>query len=122
MNAPSIYKTPTGEREVMALYDGLLGQWPVPYEGLTVETRHGATFVVASGEKSALPLVLLHGAGTNSAVWGADVADYARHYRVYAVDPRGIAPPTGNGWRTCLISWAWKRPPWPVSPRVAGRR
>jgi pimeloyl-ACP methyl ester carboxylesterase len=73
----------------MALYDGLLDQWPVPYAGLAVDTRHGATFVVASGEESKPPLVLLHGAGTNSAVWGADVVDYAHHYRVYAVDLLG---------------------------------
>lgn len=24
--------------------------------------------------------------GTNSAIWGADIADYSRYFRVYAVD------------------------------------
>ena len=73
----------------MALYDSLLARWPVPYATLNVPTRHGSTFVIASGAESAPPLVLLHGAGTNSTMWAADVTDYSRHYRVLAIDLLG---------------------------------
>jgi pimeloyl-ACP methyl ester carboxylesterase len=47
--------------------------------------------------------VLLHGAGTNSAMWAADVTDYSRQYRVLALDlpgePGKSAPnrPSWNG-------------------------
>lgn len=84
--APSIYKSPAGQQAVAALYDRLLASWPVPSTHLTVPTRHGDTFVVASGEPSAPPLVLLHGAGTNAAMWAADAVEYCRRYRVFAVD------------------------------------
>lgn len=87
----NIYKTPAGEKAVMALYDAALEQWPVPYETLTIPTRHGDTFVIASGETGAPPLILLHGAGTNSAIWIGDVAEYSRRYRVYTVDLLGEA-------------------------------
>jgi pimeloyl-ACP methyl ester carboxylesterase len=70
----------------MALYDSWLARWPAPYTTLTVPTRHGSTFVIASGAEAAPPLVLIHGAGTNSTMWAGDVADYSRHYRVLAVD------------------------------------
>jgi pimeloyl-ACP methyl ester carboxylesterase len=73
----------------MALYDSLLARWPVPYTTLNVPTRHGRTFVIASGAESAPPLVLLHGAGTNSMMWAADVTDYSRQYRVLAIDLPG---------------------------------
>jgi len=86
MGAQSIYKSPAGERAVMTLYDSMLARWPVPYKALNIPTRHGDTFVIASGKESAPPLVLLHGAGSNSAVWTGDVAEYGRHYRVCAVD------------------------------------
>lgn len=87
----SVYKTPAGEKAVMALYDAALERWPVPYETLTIPTRHGDTFVIACGESDAPPLILLHGAGTNSAIWIGDVAEYSRCYRVYAVDLLGEA-------------------------------
>jgi pimeloyl-ACP methyl ester carboxylesterase len=91
MNTQSVYKTPAGEKAVMALYDAALERWPLPYETLTVPTRHGDTFVITSGDPAAPPLILLHGAGTNSAIWIGDVAEYSRFYRVYAVDLLGEA-------------------------------
>jgi pimeloyl-ACP methyl ester carboxylesterase len=86
---PSIYRSPAGEHAIMALYDSWLTRWPVPYTPLHVPTRHGMTFVIASGDAAAPPLVLLHGAGTNSTIWAGDVADYSRQYRVLALDLPG---------------------------------
>ena len=45
MNTESIYKSPAGEKEIMALYDAILARWPVPYEIFNLPTRHGNTFV-----------------------------------------------------------------------------
>jgi pimeloyl-ACP methyl ester carboxylesterase len=73
----------------MALYDGVLARWPVACDKLTIPTRHGETFVIASGEPSNPALVLLHGASSNSAAWAGDVAAYSRNFRVYAVDTIG---------------------------------
>ncbi len=89
--SPSVFKTPAGEKAVMALYDSALAHWPVPHETLNITTRHGQTFVVASGAQAAPALVLLHGAGTNSAIWAGDVLEYSRDHRVYAVDLLGEA-------------------------------
>jgi pimeloyl-ACP methyl ester carboxylesterase len=85
----SIYKTPAGQQAVMALYDRILAQWPGSTERLWIETRFGRTHVLAQGPKEACPLVLLHGAGANALAWGADVPEFARHFRVFAVETPG---------------------------------
>lgn len=91
MTNKPIYRTPEGEKEVLALYESILDRWLEPHEQMTIPTRHGDTFVIASGDPSLPPLVLLHGAGTNSAVWAGDVPEYSQHYQVYAVDLVGEA-------------------------------
>jgi len=89
MNTVSIYKSPAGERQIMALYDAVLARWPVAHETSSLPTRHGSTFIIASGEKSAPPLVLLHGAASNAVSWVGDVAHYSSYFRVYALDLLG---------------------------------
>lgn len=86
-----LYKTREGERIVKELYAAALRRWSVPSTTRLVPTRQGDTFVIASGEPAAPALILLHGAGSNSAIWAAEVADYCRRYRVYAVDLPGEA-------------------------------
>jgi pimeloyl-ACP methyl ester carboxylesterase len=67
----------------------VLKNWPVPYETLTVTTRHGDTHVISCGEKTGPPLVLLHGLASNAVSWVGDVEQYSRHFRVFAVDIPG---------------------------------
>jgi pimeloyl-ACP methyl ester carboxylesterase len=78
-------------------YRALLGQWPVASEQLTVPTRLGETFLVASGQAEASPLMLLHGSSATSAMWLGEVVSYAQSHRVYAVDipgEPGLSAPT----------------------------
>ena len=89
MNPSPLYRSVAGEQAVMALYDRVLAHWPVPYQALDIDTRHGRTFALASGPASAPPLVLLHGACSNAVSWVGDVAEYSRCCRVYAVDLPG---------------------------------
>jgi pimeloyl-ACP methyl ester carboxylesterase len=89
MTPESIYKSPAGEREIMTLYDATLARWPVARETFDLPTRHGKTFIIAGGERSAPPLVLLHGAASNAVSWVGDVAAYSSRFRVYAVDIPG---------------------------------
>ncbi len=87
----SAFKTPEGERVVRERYLKFLERWPVPNRQLRVPTREGDTFIVASGAENAPPLLLLHGAAANSAMWMGDIGSWAAHFRVYAVDLIGDA-------------------------------
>lgn len=89
MNTASIYKSPAGKQEIMALYDAVLARWPVAFETFHLPTRHGETFVIASGNPSAPPLVLIHGSVSNATSWVAEFPAYSQHFRVYAVDLPG---------------------------------
>ena len=89
MTHPSPFDTPEGEATFRAAYDAALKLWPVPYEELDIPTRFGTTHVVAAGAKNAPALVLLHGYMATSVMWWPNVADFAKSYRVYAVDIMG---------------------------------
>jgi pimeloyl-ACP methyl ester carboxylesterase len=82
----AIYKTEAGKQAIAAFYAKALERWPVPSTRVVVPTRHGDTFVIASGPESAPAVILLHGSGSNSAIWMRDVAEWSRRRRVFAVD------------------------------------
>jgi len=89
MKTKSIYKSTDGKAEIMALYNKVLAQWPVLNTHITLPTRYGNTFIIASGDASARPLILLHGSASNSATWMGEIIEYSKYFRVYAVDIPG---------------------------------
>jgi pimeloyl-ACP methyl ester carboxylesterase len=91
MSTQTLYRSAAGEQAIQGLYDAALARWPVPCDTRHVSTRHGDTFVIACGDHDAPPLVLLHGAGSCSAIWAADTVKYSRKHRVYAIDLLGEA-------------------------------
>jgi pimeloyl-ACP methyl ester carboxylesterase len=84
-----IYTSAEGAGAIERRYRGFLADWPVPGERLRVPTRQGETFVMACGPRDAPPVLLLHGSGSNSAMWSGDAAVWSRHLRLYAVDMIG---------------------------------
>lgn len=89
MTSPSVFKSAQGRGAILAVYGSLLQRATVPLEEIRLATRCGETFVIASGEKGLPPLILLHGSSSNAAMWLADLAAYAQHFRVYAIDVPG---------------------------------
>ena len=85
----SIWKSPVAAAEVLGRYEELVAAWPLPAETRGLPTRAGDTFVIVWGAESGPPLVLLHGTGSNSAMWMGDVARYGKNHRVYAIDIPG---------------------------------
>lgn len=88
----SVWKSVDGERAVGERYLEILKHWPLPHRQLRVPTREGETFIIACGNEDAPPLVLLHGSMANSAaMWLGEIAAWAPHFRIYAVDIIGDA-------------------------------
>jgi pimeloyl-ACP methyl ester carboxylesterase len=86
-----VFRSRADAPKVHTIYREVLAAWPVPKTELRLSTRQGETFVIACGQESAPPLVLLHGAQSNAAVWMLDVAVWSRFFRCYAVDMIGEA-------------------------------
>lgn len=84
-----IYRSQEGAEAVHERYTAILSRWPVENEQRRLATRAGETFVVACGPTEAPPVLLFHGAGTNSFMWMGDAAAWAEHFRLYAVDMIG---------------------------------
>lgn len=86
MTIQSAYKSIKARDKAIASYDDLLTRWPVSYHAQVVKTRFGETHVIISGSPDAKPLVLLHGAATNSTMWIENIAALSNKFQVYAVD------------------------------------
>lgn len=89
MDMGKVFKTNQGKNDVIKFYDKFLQKLALSYEKFYVDTRYGKTFIIASGEKSNPPLILLHGSGMNSVMWLRDIKEYSKTYRVYAIDMLG---------------------------------
>lgn len=85
------FKSDAGRSAVLAAYREVLNDWPAPHEEQRIATRYGETFVVVSGPVDAPTLVLLHGAQANAAAYVFEIAAWAAHFRVYAIDTIGDA-------------------------------
>lgn len=84
--AGSIYKTPEGEAEILALYDEALAELGLSYESLTVGTRLGDTHILALGPEDAPPVVFLPGGNFLNPTCLKWFLPLAERHRVYAPD------------------------------------
>ncbi len=87
----SIYKSPEIEAKLMGIYDARLGQWPVPYESVFLDTTYGKVHTIVSGPEDAPPALLLHASGLSAWSWLYNVGELNKHCRTYAVDTIGDA-------------------------------
>ncbi|HEY0802431.1 MAG TPA: alpha/beta hydrolase [Steroidobacteraceae bacterium] len=85
----SLYRTEAGALLIAQRYQEFLKFWPQPNRQFHVPTRYGDTFVVTCGADDSPPLLLLHGAGSNSAMWIADAAACSTRYKLCAIDMIG---------------------------------
>lgn len=88
-SAASLYKTEAGYEAMQAWYAEATAALPVPVESRYVLTRFGRTHMLTAGDPAAPPLVLVSGYGGSAPLWHKQIADFAAHYRVYALDTNG---------------------------------
>jgi len=82
----SVYRSDVVRKELMAYYDRILQNWPVPYEEKYVETRSGKTHILLCGNVDGRPLLLFHGTGNNSLMWRYNVEALGKHFRLHLID------------------------------------
>ncbi|MEN4400281.1 alpha/beta fold hydrolase [Mycolicibacterium fortuitum] len=84
-----VYRSSSGQQAVERSYREHLQRWEMPLRHRIVTTREGDTFVMDCGPTDAPPVVLLHGAGSNSAIWQTDASRWSATHRLYMVDLLG---------------------------------
>lgn len=85
----SVYKSQEQRDIFRSYYHQILTRFP--FEQKNIQTALGQTFLLASGQESKPPVILLHGSCSNSAFWFPEMAALSNDYRVYAVDLIGEA-------------------------------
>ena len=86
MAKKSIYKTEKGKQLIQNNYSQFLSNWVDPSKQQFIKTQLGDTFVIESGKVDAQAVILLHGSGSNSAMWMADANILSGCYHVFAID------------------------------------
>src|ERR1700722_12850396 len=87
----SIYKSPEFKAEIMELYEKRLAACNLTYEDLYVDTFAGKTHVIATGDKSNPPLIILHGINAGAPMALESIKGLNKYYRIYAIDTVGQA-------------------------------
>lgn len=86
MSGGSIYRSPEGRAEVLALYDEALERLGAECESRTVATSFGDTHVLMTGPEDAPPLVVLQGGNFLNPLCLAWFLPLAREHRLIAPD------------------------------------
>ena len=82
----SVFRSKSGEKEVMGAYDAIMDSWPVPYDDIFVPSRLGSTHIIISGPKDAPPVLLIHAFYASAVSWFQNVKSLSMYHRVFVVD------------------------------------
>jgi len=80
------FRSKVSRSKFLSYLDSLESSWPVQYEGNSVPTTVGETFVRSSGPEDAPPVVVLPGGQSNTLVWRRLNAPLSTHKRIFVVD------------------------------------
>lgn len=83
-----IYKSNDAKNEIIRIYDEFVKRYEF-VSSIHLKTLQGITHILVCGEEKNPPLILLHGTGMNSSMWLDELQEYAKYFRVYAVDIPG---------------------------------
>ncbi len=87
----SIYKSSEYKAEIMELYEKRLAACNLNYEDIYVDTFAGKTHVIATGDASNPPLIILHGINAGAPMALESIKGLSNYYRLYAIDTVGQA-------------------------------
>lgn len=82
----SLFKSAQGKQEVLSLYDQKLEDLNINFEYIKVETSFGITNIIATGDTSLPPLIIIHGSNGCAPIALESYPNLSKRFRVYAVD------------------------------------
>lgn len=82
----SLFKTESGKREILSLYDEKLNELNIDSEYLKVDTSFGETNIIVTGATSNPPIIIVHGSNGCAPIALETYPNLSKAFRVYAVD------------------------------------
>jgi pimeloyl-ACP methyl ester carboxylesterase len=107
MDLGQMFRSPEGAEAVRAAYARLLERWPAAFQPVRLPTGLGEAFAMAGGNGSGPAILMLHGSGSNGAVWMGAAAELGKIGRCYALDlpgEPGNSAPERCGWQE-MVGW-----------------
>ena len=81
-----LYKTEDGYEAIMDWYEDVVSKIKTDVESKYVGTRFGRTHMLVTGPEHAEPLILVPGVAGCAPIWRRQLPEFAKHFRVYALD------------------------------------
>lgn len=81
-----LFKSEQGKQDILRLYDEKLNELKIEYEFLKVNTSFGETNIIATGNPSNSPIILVHGSNGCAPIALETYPNLHKTHRVYAVD------------------------------------
>jgi len=82
----SLYKSETGKKEILSLYDEKLSELNIKYQDKTVETTFGKTHVIITGSPTNPPIIVVHGSNGCAPIALETYPNLSKQYQVFAID------------------------------------
>ncbi|MEP2446274.1 MAG: alpha/beta hydrolase [Balneola sp.] len=81
-----MFKSEQGKKEILSLYDKKLESLNLDFEYLTVQTSFGKTNIIATGDPTNPPIIIVHGSNGCAPIALETYANLYKIFRVFAVD------------------------------------
>ena len=107
MDLDRMYRSPAGAEATASSYGRLLKRWPPSFQPVRFRTGLGEAFAMAGGMERGPAVLMLHGSGSNGAVWMGAATELGRIGRAYAVDlpgEPGNSAPSRCSWKE-MVAW-----------------
>lgn len=82
----SLFKSESGKKEILALYDEKLRELDIAYQYKKVNTRFGETNVIITGDAGNPPLIIVPGSNACAPIGLETYPNLSKKYQVFAVD------------------------------------
>ena len=82
----SLFKTEAGKSEILSLYNQKLEELNIDFEYIQVETSFGKTNIIATGNPSNPPIIIIHGSNGCAPIALETYPNLSKAFRVFAVD------------------------------------
>lgn len=82
----SLYKSETGKKEIISLYERKLKDLAIDYSYTLVDTNFGRTNIIITGHSIKPPLLLIHGSNGCAPIALETYPNLYKYFRVFAID------------------------------------
>tara|TARA_R110000744_G_scaffold208401_2_gene327068 strand:+ start:6487 stop:7368 length:882 start_codon:yes stop_codon:yes gene_type:complete len=86
MENKSLFKSEQGKKQILELYDKKLESLNIDFKYKTIPTSFGDTNIIAAGEASNPPIIVIHGSNGCAPIALETYKDLIKSFSVYAVD------------------------------------